>query len=158
MQPRATSMLFTSVDIFFHSVTAVFYLFLPQFCHSEREFSFISYEPPSREWSQTQLREIFLIELNDIAPHVLIEWAGKPYSLFLKAGLHDSKLLPWSGLEGLRLRILPRGFGSRLTSGMKMLVPPSRSRPRHSHGSSGRRRGSSPRGHAVPVAAGRLFC
>ena len=34
-------------------------------------------------------------------------------------------------------------------------APPSRSRPRRSHGSSGRRRGSSPRGHASPVAAGR---
>jgi hypothetical protein len=34
MQPRAKSRVFTSVDMFFHSVTAVFYLFLPQFCHS----------------------------------------------------------------------------------------------------------------------------
>jgi hypothetical protein len=31
---------FTSVDIFFHPITAVFYLFLPQFCHSEL-FEFI---------------------------------------------------------------------------------------------------------------------
>src|SRR5437773_4152011 len=38
---------------------------------------------------------------------------------------------------------------------LKRHAPPSKSRPRHSHRSSGRRRSSSPRGHAVPVAAGR---
>lgn len=41
MQPRAKSKVFTSVDIFFHSVTAVFYLFLPQSCHSESRLTII---------------------------------------------------------------------------------------------------------------------
>jgi hypothetical protein len=63
-----------------------------------------------------------------------------------------------SGISTAALSTSPtyrRNFGSRLTSGMKMRVPPSRSRPRHNHGSSGRYRGSSPRAHALPVAAGR---
>jgi len=36
MQPRAKSRVFTSVDIGFHSLIAAFYLFLPQFCHSQK--------------------------------------------------------------------------------------------------------------------------
>src|SRR5215213_5252660 len=34
MQPRAKSRVFASFDIRFHSAIAVFYFFLPQFCHS----------------------------------------------------------------------------------------------------------------------------
>lgn len=63
----------------------------------------MSYEPPSREWSKTQLRELFLIDVNALAPHVLDEWAQEPYSLFLQADLHGPKPLPRSGLNGLRL-------------------------------------------------------
>ena len=78
----------------------------------------------------------------------------------LRAGRHSRSIStaiqsPKSPPRFRRLRILPRGFGSRLTSGMKRHVPPSRSRPRHSHGSYGRRRGSSPPAHALPVVAGR---
>src|SRR6185295_4801978 len=35
MQPRAKSRVFTFVTICFRPLTAVFYLFLPQFCHNE---------------------------------------------------------------------------------------------------------------------------
>lgn len=63
----------------------------------------MSYEPPSREWSKTQLRELFLLAVNDHAPHVLIELGEEPFRLFLEAGLHGTTPLPWSGMEGLRL-------------------------------------------------------
>lgn len=63
----------------------------------------MSYEPPSREWSKIQLRELFLLRVNDFAPQVLIELGGGPFSLFLEAGMHGPTPMPWSGMEGLRL-------------------------------------------------------
>jgi hypothetical protein len=63
----------------------------------------MSYEPPSREWSKTQLREVFLLRVNDLVPQVLVEWGGEPFRLFLEAGMHGPNPLPWSGLDGLRL-------------------------------------------------------
>jgi hypothetical protein len=41
MQPRAKSRVFTLVTICFRSVTAVFYSFLPQFCHNEMGQGFL---------------------------------------------------------------------------------------------------------------------
>src|SRR5215217_5199755 len=89
MQPRAKSRVFPSVDICFCSITALFYLFLPQFCHSSSE---VSPYPPTVD----TLRNLFLtptIEMLSFFQQLREALSGM-LTLELRLSLSAKALLP----------------------------------------------------------------